>query len=142
MEEPLCTARHLNHIALVVRDIESALAFYRQVFGLPEAPIVDLEDQKVRACLVPVGGSQIEFIQPTDPGTGVARFLESRGEALHHIALEVEDLAGTLERLKSAGLRLVDERPREGLSGTIAFLHPSATRGVLIELVERREGPR
>ena len=139
MEAPVCTARHLNHVAIVVRDIEAALAFYREVFGLPEAPIVELEDQKVRACLVPVGGSQIEFIQPTDPNTGVARFLESRGEALHHLALEVEDLAGALERLRAHGLRLVDEAPRPGLSGTIAFIHPRSTRGILIELVQRRE---
>ena len=84
-----------------------------------------------------VGGSQLEFIQPTDPDGGVARFIERRGEGVHHVAFEVEDLQGQLDRLAAEGVQLIDTTPREGLSGSIAFIHPRATRGVLIELVDQ-----
>ena len=136
-EGAICTARHLNHVAMAVRDIDETLAFYRDLFGTGEAEVVDLEDQGVRAALVGLGGSQLEFIQPTDPRGAVARFIERRGEGLHHVCFEVEDLPGTLDRLDARGVRLIDRAPREGMSGMIAFLHPRSTRGVLIELVDQ-----
>ena len=132
-----CTARHLNHVCIAVNDIENTLAFYRQVFGTGEAEIEEIEDQAVRAALVRVGGSQLEFIQPTDPQGGVARFIERRGEGVHHIAFEVEDLQASLDALAESGVRLIDTAPREGLSGMIGFIHPRSTRGVLIELVDQ-----
>lgn len=132
-----CTARHLNHVCIAVNDIEASLAFYRSTFGAGDAEIEDIEDQAVRAALVRVGGSQLEFIQPTDPEGGVARFIERRGEGVHHICFEVEDLQGTLDNLDASGVQLIDKSPREGLSGMIAFMHPRSTGGVLIELVDQ-----
>ncbi len=136
-ETPVCTARHMNHVCIAVSDIDDTLGFYRRTFGVGAAEVVELEDQGVRAALVRVGGSQLEFIQPTDASGGVARFIERRGEGVHHVAFEVEDLQGQLDRLAADGVQLIDTEPREGLSGSIAFIHPRATRGVLIELVEQ-----
>ncbi len=136
-ETPVCTARHVNHVCIAVSDIDDTLRFYRRTFGVGAAEVVELEDQGVRAALVRVGGSQLEFIQPSDPSGGVARFIERRGEGVHHVAFEVEDLQGQLDRLAADGVQLIDSEPREGLSGSIAFIHPRATRGVLIELVEQ-----
>ncbi len=141
-EKPICTARHMNHVCIAVRDIEDTLRFYRDVFGVDGAEIEDIEDQKVRAALVRVGGSQLEFIQPTDPTSSVARFIQRRGEGMHHICFEVDDLKQTLDRLDSNGVELIDKAPREGLSGMIAFVHPRSARGVLIELVDRESARR
>ena len=129
-------ARHINHVCIAVNDIEAAIAFYQRVFGVGEAEIEEVEDQGVRASLIRVGGSQIEFIQPTDPSGGVARFIERKGEGMHHICFEVDDIQGTLDGLAAEGVRLIDRTPREGLSGEIAFIHPRATGGVLVELVD------
>ena len=132
-----CTAEHLNHVCIAVSDIEDTLKFYHDLFGVGTSEIEDLPDQGVKAALVRVGGSQLEFIQPTDTDGGVARFIERRGEGVHHIAFEVENLQAKLDNLASKGVELIDKAPREGLSGDIAFLHPRATRGVLIELVDQ-----
>jgi len=134
-----CTARHLNHVAIAVNDIEDTIRFYQETFGAGQAEVENLEDQAVLAALVRVGGSSIEFIQPTDPQGGVARFIERRGEGLHHLAFNVSDLAGKLAALEGLGIRLVDREPREGLSGDIAFIHPRSVFGILTELVENRE---
>ncbi len=136
-QQPICAARHLNHVCIAVRDIEDTLKFYREVFGVRSVEVEDIPDQGVRAALVRVGGSQLEFIQPTDPSGGVARFIERRGEGLHHVCFEVQDLQQTLDALSARGIELVDKAPRRGLSGMVAFLHPRATRGVLIELVDQ-----
>ena len=135
--EGICTVGHLNHICIAVRDIEDTLRFYEELFGVGGAEVREIEDQGVRAALVRVGGSQLEFIQPTDPEGGVARFIERRGEGMHHICFEVEDLEEKLNTLESGSVELIDRTPRPGLSGMIAFIHPRATRGVLIELVDR-----
>ena len=140
--EPVCTARHLNHVCIAVRDLEETLRFYRDIFGIDEAEIEDIEDQGVRAALVKVGGSQLEFIQATDPGGSVARFIERRGEGVHHICLEVEDLQAAQDRLAAHGVDLIDKVPRKGLSGMIGFVHPRATHGVLIELVDKNTARR
>ena len=138
----ICTARHINHVCIAVTDIDETIRFYRDVFGVVEAEVVDIEDQAVRAALIRVGGSQLEFIEPTDPNGGVAKFIERRGEGVHHICFEVENLGGTLRRLDEQGIAVVDREPREGLSGTIGFIHPKATRGVLIELVDQDDARR
>ena len=132
-----CTARHINHVCIAVRDIEASLSFYARIFGTRSGEVVDIADQGVRAALVRVGGSQLEFIQPTDPEGGVARFLDRRGEGVHHICFEVEGLQDTLDRLQQSGVDLIDTAPREGLSGSIAFIHPRSTNGVLVELVDQ-----
>ncbi|MBI4233276.1 MAG: methylmalonyl-CoA epimerase [Chloroflexi bacterium] len=136
-QRQVCTARHLDHIGIAVKDIEETLRFYQEVFGVGTTNIEDLPDQGVRACLIPVGRSHLELIQPTDPNGGVARFIERRGEGLHHICFEVDNIREKLGILKARGLELIDQEPRRGLAGTIAFLHPRATRGVLIELVQK-----
>ena len=132
-----CTARHLNHVCIAVRDIDESLRFYARVFGTGSAEVVDIADQGVRAALVRVGASQLEFIQPTDPEGGVARFLDRRGEGVHHICFEVDGLQDALDRLQESGVQLIDASPREGLSGSIAFIHPRSTNGVLVELVDQ-----
>ena len=137
MADSPCTALHINHVALAVSDIDETLAFYRDVFGTGEAEVEDIEDQAVRAALVRIGGSQLELIQPTDPEGGVAKFIERRGEGVHHIAFEVDDLQASLDALNEHGVRTIDNAPREGLSGMIGFIHPRSTRGVLIELVDQ-----
>ena len=136
-EQQTCVARHLNHVCIAVQDIEDTLAFYRDVFGAVSGEIQDIPDQGVRAALIRVGGSQVEFIQPTDPAGGIARFIERRGEGVHHICFEVERLQEKLDLLDARGIELIDKAPRQGLSGEIAFLHPRSTRGVLIELVDQ-----
>ena len=135
--QDVCTAKGLHHVAIAVKDIHDTVKFYQEVFGIGPAQIEDIPDQGVRAALVRVGGSQLEFIQPTDPEGGVARFLDRRGEGVHHICFEVEGLQDTLDRLQESGVQLIDTAPREGLSGSIAFIHPGSTNGVLVELVDQ-----
>ena len=139
---PVCRAEHINHIGIAVKDIDSTLEFYKTMFGAISSGIEDIEDQGVKAALVRVGASQLEFIQPTDENGGVARFIESRGETVHHICFEVDDLQGKLDTLDNEGVRLIDKTPREGLSGMIGFIHPSSTAGILYELVDRNTAKR
>ena len=122
---PPCKARHINHVCIAVNDIEDTLAFYRDVFGTPEVEVEEIEDQGVRAALVRVGGSQLEFIQPTDPSGGVARFIERRGEGVHHIAFEVDDLQGRLDDLAERAVQLIDTAPERGAVWH-DWVHPSA----------------
>ena len=132
-----CTVERLNHVCIAVRDLEDTLEFYRDLFGLEPSEVRELPDQRVRAALLRVGGTELELIQPTDTDGAIARFIDSRGESLHHICFEVEDLQGKLDLLAGSGARLIDRTPRQGLAGMIAFLHPRSTRGVLVELVDR-----
>ena len=132
----VCTINHLDHVGVAVKDIESALAFFSNVFDVADANVVLMEDQGVRACLIQVGQTRLELLEPTSPESGVGRFIERRGEGLHHLALNVTDISGKLQALKALGVDLIDEVPREGLSGTIAFVHPKSVFGVLTELVE------
>jgi len=132
----VCTVNHFDHVGVAVKDIETALAFFRKVFDVPDAEIVLMEDQGVRACLIEVGQTRLELLEPTGPESGVGRFIERRGEGLHHLALNVTDISGKLRTLQTLGVDLIDQSPREGLSGTIAFVHPRSVFGVLTELVE------
>ena len=136
-DKGICTAEHLNHVCIAVRDLDDTLGFYRDLFGLEASEVREIADQGVKAALVRVGGTELEFIQPTDASGAIARFIDSRGEALHHICFEVDDLQGKLDMLAEKGTQLIDSTPRQGLAGMIAFLHPRSTRGVLIELVDR-----
>ena len=132
----VCIARHLNHVAIAVHNIENTLEMYKEIFGLNPGEIFDIPDQGVKAVLSVIGNSQLEFIQPNDSNGSVARFLERQGEGLHHICFEVKDLQGKLRDLEAKNIEVIDKEPREGLAGMIAFLHPSSTNGVLIELVD------
>ena len=127
----------LDHIGIVVEDIEAALAVYEAALGLPLENIVEVPEQQVRVAFLALGESNIELVQPTADDTGTARFLTRRGEGIHHICIEVEDIRATLARLKAHGVQLIDEEPRPGVHGKVAFIHPRGAHGVLIELLER-----
>lgn len=136
MPDSICTAKHLHHVCIAVKDIRDTVKFYQDTFGIGQVNVQEVTDQKVLAALVKIGGTELEFIQPTDPTTGVARFIEQRGEGVHHICFEVDHLAEKLKALEGKGMQLIDKAPRKGLAGMIAFMHPRSTRGVLIELVD------
>lgn len=125
----------LDHIGIAVKDVAAALAFYRDALGLEIEPPEEVASQHVRAHFVPVGESKLELLEPTAPESAIARYLDKRGPGLHHITLRVEDIGAAIAQLKARGARLVDEAPRPGAEGSlIAFIHPAATHGVLIEL--------
>ncbi len=124
----------IHHVGVVVRSADEALKFYRDALGLPVTADKVIEDQGVRGVLLKIGGSEIELLEPTQEGTGVARFLESRGEGMHHICFESDDVGQELEAARAKGIELIDEKPRVGLAGMICFLHPKSNHGVLIEL--------
>ena len=128
--------KRIHHVGIVVRDIEQAYAFYRDALGLSVHKVATLDDQGVKAALLPCGDSEIELLEPIRPGTGVARFLEARGEGLHHLCFESDDVEAELERTKQAGIQVIDQQVRDGLAGRICFLHPKATRGVLVEYAQ------
>jgi methylmalonyl-CoA/ethylmalonyl-CoA epimerase len=123
----------IHHVAVIVRSADEALGFYRDKLGLPVTKDAVIDDQGVRGVLLQAGEGEIELIEPVREGTGVARFLETRGEGLHHICFESDDVAAELQAAAAKGLALIDQAPRKGLAGMIGFLHPRATRGVLVE---------
>jgi len=128
--------KKINHIGIAVNNIEDALKLYTDVLGLKLKDIEVIEDQKVRTAIIPVGESKIELLESTHPEGAIAKHIEKRGEGIHHLALEVSDIQGTLETLKKKGIQLIDEKPRKGVEGTsIAFLHPKGTK-ILLEIVE------
>ena len=131
----------IHHVALIVASIETALELWRDMLGLELETIMDIEHDRVRIAFLGVGESKIELVEPTDDTTGVARFLAAKGEGFHHVCFEVPNLAETLLRLEIDGLELIDTAPRRGAEGPVAFLHPRAGHGVLIELIEAPGGP-
>jgi len=131
--------RKINHIGIAVNSIEDAVKLYTDSLGLKVKEIEIVEAQKVRTAIIPVGESKIELLESTEPDGVIAKYIEKRGEGLHHLALEVSDIDEALEALRAKGVPLVDEKPRTGVEGTrMAFLHPKGTKA-LIELVEPRE---
>ena len=132
--------KRIDHVAVVVRDLESALQFYRDLLGIQPSRILDFPREGVRIAFLPLGGadgSEIELLEPINPEGSVARFLQQRGGGLHHICLEVPDIDQTLAELRDAGARVLDESPRPTAEGRGIFLHPKGTGGVLLELVQR-----
>jgi methylmalonyl-CoA epimerase len=130
--------RGIEHIALAVDDIEVAIDFYRDVWGLEVSHREVVADQGVEEVMLPAGNCSLQLLGATGPDTIVARFLARRGEGVHHIAYEVDDLESTLADLKAKGVKLVDESPRAGGRGQkVAFVHPKANHGLLVELVQR-----
>jgi len=131
--------KKVNHIGIAVNSIKDAIKLYTDVLGLEVKGIEILEEQKVKTAIIPVGETKIELIESTDPEGLIAKYIERRGEGLHHIALEVSDIESTLETLKKRGIPLIDEKPRTGVENSrIAFLHPKGTKA-LLEIVEPRE---
>jgi methylmalonyl-CoA epimerase len=130
----------IDHVAIIVRDIEQALVFYRDTLGLVPSEIKEVPSEQVRIAFLPMGGpggSEIELIEPTDPASSLSRFLEKRGEGLHHICLEVKDIEDALREMQAKGAAVLDKEPRIAAEGRAIFLHPKGTNGVLLELLER-----
>jgi methylmalonyl-CoA/ethylmalonyl-CoA epimerase len=129
-------AYRLDHVAIAVRDLEGALALYRDVLGMPVSGVERVEDQAVDVAFVGEEPGRIELICPFRESS-ITKFLEKKGEGLHHVAARVKDVAAALEALKANGVALVDQEPRDGAHGTkVAFVHPKGARGVLLELVQ------
>lgn len=127
----------LHHVGIAVPSLRDATSFYRDVLGYSIGREHVLPEQRIRALFATHGGSRIELLEPTDADSGVARFVAERGrQTVHHLCFEVDDLAGTLERLAAEGAELIDRAPRRGIEGHVAFVHPRWTGGVLIELLE------
>jgi methylmalonyl-CoA/ethylmalonyl-CoA epimerase len=132
-------AKGLDHVAIAVKDLDKAIAHYRDVLGLELAEIEEVPEQQVRTAIFGHGAGRVELICPTSPDTGVARFLDKRGEGMHHICIEVEDIEATLATLRERGAPLIDQTPKPGAGGAkVAFVHPKGNHGVLVEL---RQGP-
>ncbi len=132
-------AKGLEHVAIAVEDLDAAVHYYVHVLGFAPPELEVVADQKVRTAIFGHGMGRIELICPTDPTSSVAKFLEKRGDGLHHICVEVDDIVATLAELKAKGVALIDEVPRIGAGGAkIAFVHPKGGYGVLTEL---RQGP-
>ena len=127
----------LNHLGIAVRSIDAQRPFYEQTLGAEFEGVEEVSDQKVRVAFFRVNDVRLELLEPTDPSSTVARFLESRGEGLHHLAFTVDDLPARIAELKESGLRMIDDVPRAGAHHMqIAFLHPKSSLGVLTELCE------
>lgn len=129
----------IHHVGIAVRDLDKSLEFYRDILGLHVHALDTVEDQGVRAALLTIGESEIELLEPTSPEANMAKFIERKGEGLHHICFNTPDVDGDLEALKGKGVELVDQKSRGGLAGMICFLHPKASRGVLVELATPME---
>ena len=129
----------IDHIGIAVSDMASALGFYQAVLGLATPDIEEVADQKVRTAIFGHGDGRVELLEPTDPESPVAKFIAKRGEGIHHVALRVDDLAAKLKELEAKGVQLIDKAPRIGAGGhLIAFVHPKATGGVLLELTQHQ----
>ena len=129
--------KKIDHIGIAVKDLDQQMKFYTEIFGLSCAGIEEVVDQKVKVAIFPVGEVRIELLQPTAEDSPIAKFLEKKGEGIHHIGYLVTDLEANLNRLEKKGVKLIDPKPRVGAGGhRIAFLHPKTTFGVLTELCE------
>ncbi|WP_191565277.1 methylmalonyl-CoA epimerase [Metabacillus idriensis] len=129
----------VDHIGVAVRSISQVLPFYERTLGLKLEGIESVEEQKVKVAFLKIGNTKIELLEPTSDESPVAKFIEKRGEGIHHLALGVDDIKKRIEELKENGIKMIDETPRNGAGGaSIAFLHPKAANGVLVELCEKR----
>lgn len=130
----------VDHIGVAVKSIEESLKFWEQVMGIKCEGVEEVSEQKVKTAFLPIKDTEIELLEGTDEDSPVSKFIEKKGEGIHHIALRVDDLEEALKELKDKGIRLIDEKPRDGAGGCkIAFVHPKATGGILLELSERRK---
>jgi methylmalonyl-CoA epimerase len=132
--------KRIDHVAIIVRDIEQALGFYRDTLGITPGEIKEVPSEQVRIAFLPLGGpagSVIELIEPTTPDSSLAKFLEKRGEGLHHICLEVENIDATLAEMQEKAVPVLDKQPSVAAEGRAIFLHPRGANGVLLELLEK-----
>ena len=131
----------IDHIGIATRGIQDAMSFYRDALGLDIGETEEVAEQMVRVAMLPIGESRIELLEATSADSPISRFLEKRGPGIHHIAVRVDDIRVALANLKQNGARLIDEEPRRGAGGClVAFVHPSSTGGVLLELVQNPAG--
>lgn len=127
----------INHIAILVEDIEAALPFWQDALGLELSRLEEVEAEKAKVAFFPAGESKIELVQPTDADTGLGRYLEKHGGGLHHLCLEVPDINARMENLTAHGIEMINDKPRSREDGTLyAFIHPRSTGGVLVELYQ------
>ena len=138
---PHCTVQHLDHVGIAVTDVEAAVKLFRELLDAPETPIIEAPRVGLRAALVAYGQTRLELLESTDPDNPIGRYIATRGEGLHHVALAVDDIHAKLRQLKEAGVPLIDQEPRQGITGAIAFIRPEATRHILVELVQPPERP-
>jgi methylmalonyl-CoA epimerase len=130
----------ISHLGIATKGIDEALKFWQDALGLEQTHTETVEDQKVRVAMLPIGETRIELLEPTSPDSPISKFLEKRGAGIHHIAVEVENIEESLAQLKASGARLIDETPRVGAENClVAFVHPSAAGGVLLELVQHNK---
>ncbi|MDR2894785.1 MAG: methylmalonyl-CoA epimerase [Alistipes sp.] len=130
---------HIEHLGIAVKSLEEAIPYYEKVLGLKCYNIEEVADQKVRTAFFKVGDTKIELLEPMNEESTIAKFIENRGEGVHHVAFAVKGIEGALAEVEAAGVRLIDKTPRAGAEGmTIAFLHPKSTQGVLTELCENK----
>ena len=130
----------IDHIGIAVNDLDEAISNYTDILGLESKKTEAIEEQKIISATILVGGVKIELLQPTHPDSPIGKFIEKRGEGMHHIAFRVENIDESLKQLSAKGVNLIDKKARIGVGGTrIAFIHPKDMKGVLIELVERIE---
>ena len=129
--------KNINHIAIIVPDLEGAVAFWEGALGLKLARTESVPEEGVDVAFLPIGDSNVELLKPTVADTGVARFLEKRGPGIHHMCFEVDDIEATLDQLRAHNVQLINEQPQEGHGGRkYAFVHPKSTGGVLVELYQ------
>jgi methylmalonyl-CoA/ethylmalonyl-CoA epimerase len=129
--------KQINHVAVVVDDMEKALSFWRDGLGMELHGLRDVPAEKSQVAFLPLPGSEVELVQPTTDDSGIAKYLAKRGPGMHHICLEVDDIDGMMSQLKSKGVRLINEEPRTAADGKrYAFVHPESTSGVLVELYQ------
>lgn len=130
--------KKIDHIGVAVQDIEKALSLFRDVLGIELEGTEEVATQKVRVAMLPLGDTRLELLEPTQEDSNVAKFLEKKGEGIHHVALEVTDIRDALDKLKKEGVQLINQEPVPGAHNTrIAFLHPKGTYGILLELVQK-----
>ena len=129
--------KSVNHVAVVVEDMEKALSFWRDALGIEVHELRDVPAEKSQVAFLPLEGSEVELVQPTSDDSGIAKYLAKRGPGMHHICLEVDNIVDMMAQLRSKGVRLINEEPRTGTDGKkYAFIHPESTSGVLVELYE------
>src|SRR5687767_9307761 len=137
MEKNMAKVKQINHVAVVVQDMEKALLFWRDALGMEMHEFREVPAEKSQVAFLPLSGSEVELVLPTTQDSGIAKYLAKRGPGMHHICLEVDDIEGMLSQLRSKGMRLINEEPRTAADGKrYAFIHPESTSGVLVELYQ------
>ena len=135
----MSTIKKINHIAIAVQDINQALTFWEEALGLKLDRVENVPSQKSKVAFLPIGDGEVELVQPSDAESGLAKFLQEKGEGMHHLCIEVENLEQTLKELKTKGICLIDENPRTLPGRKMAFIHPRSATGVLVELYQVTE---